>query len=61
MVFVYLLKAIYMQKTSEFDFFQLCRRFAILFDSSTDLLLITSQKGVRRWIIAKSESSKGVL
>ena len=29
-----------MQKRSEFDFFTLCRRFAILFDSCTDLLLI---------------------
>ena len=28
-----------MQKRSEFDFFRLCRRFAILFDSCTDLLL----------------------
>ena len=30
-----------MQKRSELDFFRLCRRFAILFDSCTDLLLMS--------------------
>ena len=46
MVFIYLLKAIYAQKTSKF-FFQLCRRFAISFDSCTDLLLNTAAHTIK--------------
>ena len=34
-----------MQKRSGFDFLRRCRRFAILFDSCTDLLLICGPSG----------------
>ena len=44
-----------MQKSSEFDYFRLCRRFAILFDSCTDLLLISFvlNPGVFHFVVAK--------
>ena len=46
-----------MQKKSEFDLFRLCRRFAILFDSCTDLLL-TAHLMLRNVLCVASKGMK---